>query len=670
MFVKRLALAGLVGFIPSLALPQGTAVLPQTAASSEQVDTSALAYYASKHDTVRLDAELRRLRSLYPNWQPPADPASLAVAPQGVSDDQPLWDLFGAEKLDELDAEIAKRKAANPAWNAPAELLTKLAAKRARGIVVAASDRKDYPVVIDIVSKTPDLVTPDDLDLSWRVADAYGQTGASDKALKIDQLILDHTQDPAARLATARKAMVALAPADLDKLLASGHTTPDGRSEFDAVNLDLVRQRVGRVLAANANGTVAPQDITRLESSAQGTNGAVDAALLGWWYSKRQDWAPASSWFQVALKAAPMPTQSKPEDAKVAQGAVLALRGLGRPADAEALAYSWREADPALALLYIGSVETDLTRPKPVSLEQDRLKRFSDVVLAVQSGNGAQALGWYAYNVGQMRPAEAWFRKAMAWQPRDTTALGLALSLKQIGDKQALATFLQDNGPTFPALAALSTDTRAAERPVLVARATQRLQAGRVRASRSGDRSAATLTVRQGPNSGCTASPIVGAYQGSPNASLEAGWCLMSLNRPQEAAAAFAAARSGADTRGDASYGQALAALRSKRTGVAVAAAGSVDLSAARRSEIGLAALAQTAAMAFDEGRYKDTLHALDQRRMYTPEPRDLAVLRAWSTYHTDHREQAQTLFKQLDTQLSTSETRAGVAATSESLRY
>lgn len=670
---KLMILAGFIGLLPSIALGQTApttppAALAPTAAPDEQVDTSALAYYATRHDTARLNAELRRLRSLYPAWQPPADLSTLTR--DSASEDKPLWDLFGADKLDELDAEIAKRKVANPAYTPPAELTALLATKRARGTLIAASDRKDFAAVLDLVAKTPGLVGPDDIEVAWRVADALARTGASEKSLKLDQMILDWTQDPAMRLATVRKAMVSLAPADVEKLLALGKTGPDGRSEFDAVALDLVRQRIGRVLAgSNAEGA-APQDVARLEASARGLGGAGDAALLGWLNSKRQRWAEANTWFALALAAAPAPTQAGPEDAKVAQGAVIALKALGRTAPAEALAYSWREADPALGLLYVDGVIAELTRPKPVAIDQDRLTRFADVVTAQQSGDGAQALGWYAYNIGQFRPAQAWFEKALTWQPRDSTALGLALSLKQLGSKPELAAFLTANGATYPALASISAvrsggrreaaipamRTSSSHDPVAFRNVPARARLGSMPRTREATRCRGRAGLEDvGPQDSETA--------------LQTGWCLLALKRPTEAAMAFAAAREGSGTRIDSAYGQALAELRINRTREAVQAASAVGLTPKRRNEIGLVALAQTAAVAFDAGRYEATLAALDQRERFTAEPRDLGMLRAWSTYHLGDKETARTMFSTFDQQLSTSETRQGIGATGETDR-
>ena len=67
---------------PAIATPGATA-----SATGAKPDDSALRYFAAQGDKRRLDAEMARLKSLYPNWTPPDDlfhpapPADPAVRP-------------------------------------------------------------------------------------------------------------------------------------------------------------------------------------------------------------------------------------------------------------------------------------------------------------------------------------------------------------------------------------------------------------------------------------------------------------------------------------------------------------------------------------------------------------------------------------------------------------
>jgi tetratricopeptide (TPR) repeat protein len=627
-----------------------------TAPAGPTVDMSALRYYAVHHETARVAAEIHRLRSLYPDWQPPADPAAIEIP--DASDIQALWTLFGADKLAELHAEIARRQTADPNFSVPADLAAKLALKEARLALITASDKNDFAMVVTIVGKTPQLADPADLDVAWRVVEAYGRTGAGDKALELDRAILANSQDSAVRLATARKAVEVLPPAELDALLSSGKIGPDGRSEFESASLDLARQRLARIVSGASADTLAPADLTRLETSARTPTGASDAALLGWWHYARKEWGPANDAFRLALAALPSIDKASAADAKIAQGAALTLKELGRLRDAETLSYQWRNNDPELALLYLDLVEPDLTRPQPVAIEPERLQRFSDAVLAQQSGDGAQALGWYAYNIRQFAAARAWFEKAMAWQPRESTALGMTLSLQQLGDKSALVAFLAQNKPTFPSLSAVErSQPQAGSRSGTSGRKPGGMsQAAAMAAAYNRKDYARCLEVAAGHEA-------IGRLDGA--ASLQKGWCLTALNRPAEAAIAFASARGSGADRGDAAYGQALAELSSGHSEAAVAAASAVPLSAQRRNEIGIAALAQRAVSAFNSGRYEEAVRLLDRRRAYAPESRDLMMLRGWSFYHTGRVDEARAIFAVLDQQLSTRESQTGLAAVS-----
>ena len=151
-----------------------------------------------------------------------------------------------------------------------------------------------------------------------------------------------------------------------------------------------------------------------------------------------------------------------------------------------------------------------------------------------------------------------------------------------------------------------------------------------------------------------------------PRSALQKGWCLMALNRPQEAALAFgrrAAAAARWLMRPMARRWRDCAAASPAE---AAMAANSAALAPQKRNEIGVGVLAQQAASSFDAERYRATLESSNQRRMYTQEPRDLSVLRAWSLYHLGYREEAQQVFATLDQQLSTKDTRAGLAVTSQ----
>jgi cellulose synthase operon protein C len=127
-------------------------------------------------------------------------------------------------------------------------------------------------------------------------------------------------------------------------------------------------------------------------------------------------------------------------------------------------------------------------------------------------------------------------------------------------------------------------------------------------------------------------------------------WCLMRLNRPAEAAAAFRSvlATGNAKERQDAAYGLSLANLNLGLTDEAGVAASAAPQTKERMSEISLAMANQRILAAYNAGNYADTLNDLDARARLAPEPTDLMILRGWSYFHLQRYEEAERLFEAL----------------------
>ena len=142
------------------------------------------------------------------------------------------------------------------------------------------------------------------------------------------------------------------------------------------------------------------------------------------------------------------------------------------------------------------------------------------------------------------------------------------------------------------------------------------------------------------------------------------GWCLLGAKRPAEAERAFASAvRIGGKGKVASAYGQSLAALRAGKTNVALDAANSNALTRKQRKTIDIELLTQRARAAFDNGDYASSVFALNKRRELATETRDLTFMRAWAHYNSGQKNAAREIFAVLDRQLSTRETRRGLAA-------
>ena len=592
-----------------------------------RVDESALRYYASQHATSRVEAEIRRLRALYPGWEPPAD-----LYKPGAGDEQALWDLYGKNRIDDLKLEIERRAARQPGWRPSPDMVEKLRRKEMRNELVTASDKADWQGVLKIVEREPLLVGPADLDVLWRIAEATARTGGEDHALDLYRLALSGAQNPAERQGTIRKALATIGTDRVATLMTDERPGPDGKGEFEPVRLDLARARLGEWLRPDARGPLPEADVARLAQIADGAGGSAgDATLLGWVEHKRKNETAASKWFAAAL--------ARGADAKATLGAMLAAEASGRHDAALDLALA-RTDDAEVGALFLDLVSSDLTRPQPPVIAPPRLARFAAVAEKLESGDAAQALAWYAYNARQLDASRAWFAKAMAWRPNAKTAEGHLLAVKASGDRPALERLAVEYRGRFPDLPPVERLERAPTRATTAA-----ANAGPAK------RSCTDLLAARGRPAGSAAD------------ALATGWCLMDAKRNEEAALAFDAARRVADGKAaaEAAYGQSLAYLRSGRTEDAARIAGA--LSQDRREEIGRIVLAQQAIARFERQDWRATLDTLDRRRAHVAEPRDLMTMRAWALYHLGHRAESHEVFGLLDAQMSTAETRAGLVA-------
>lgn len=581
-----------------------------------RVDESALRYYAAQHAQARVEAEIRRLRALHPGWEPPTD-----LHRRGAGgEDQVLWDLYGKDRIDDLKLEIDRRMALQSGWRPSPEMVEKLRRKELRLELVAASDRSDWKAVLGLAERDALLLDGGDLDVIWRVAEATAETGSKDHALELYRLALAGARTPEERVGTVRKALAVLGPTTTAPLLAE-----DRNGEFEPVRLDLARARIGEALRPEATAAPAAEDLERLALAARRPDAtAGDAALLGWAALKRGDATAAYDWFGIA--------RAHGGDAKTTLGAALAAERSGRHDEAIEIAGAGAD-DAEVGGLYLDLVGTDIAGEAPKTLSAERTKRYVAVIEKLESGDAAQALAWYAWKAHQYEAARAWFVKAMAWRPTAKSAEGHLLALKALGDRAEFERLAADYRDRFADLAPVAGFAVVAS--------------GRSAPAR---RSCTALLAEGGRSAGDE---------------LAKAWCLMERQRGEEALVAFASARRG-DPRlaSEAAYGESLAHLRAGRTDDAVAVAASGDLTAERREEIGRVALAQQAIARFRAEDWRGVIETLDRRRRHTTEPRDLGGLRGWSLHHLGRIDEARDVFARLDAQLSTHDSRTGLAAT------
>ncbi|MGO9744373.1 MAG: hypothetical protein ACLPN5_23200 [Roseiarcus sp.] len=427
--VRLVSALALAAALAGSALAEPAADAPAAAPASEavgsEVDVSGLRYYWASGQTARMDAELRRLQRLYPDFKAPAflqdKPSGAAIDGEEELD---LWDLFAADKLDELDKAIAQRRAEEPGFEPSADLTAKLAAKRFRLWISGASKSGHYADIVKRLETSNRSLEGLDIDVLWMIAEAYQESRRSDKALAIYEGILKTESDPSKRLATVQKALGGLRMNDFEQLLALAQRGADGKSEFASLDIDIARARIAAFLHDEREAPVEEADLKAFADYARGAKDPNQPALLAWYFYKSRNYPEALEWFKLGL--------GRGGDAMVAHGLALTLRFLDEKREAEEVAYAWRRPLVNNSILFIDTLETDLTKPIPPYIEPARLHRFARETELTASGEGAQALGWYAYNTCQFDVAAQWFERAVAWRPKEQSVYGLALSLRKI----------------------------------------------------------------------------------------------------------------------------------------------------------------------------------------------------------------------------------------------
>lgn len=614
------------------------------------VDESALRYFAARGDTVRLQAEISRLRMLYPGWQPPDNPMAITTGVDSFT--QSLWQAYADGRYQDVRKAIAERQQQETGWTPPAELLDSLRLAEARQNIVRASDDKRYDSVISLSSAAPELLTCTEIDVLWRVAEAFAKTDKLARSRDVYTYVLNNCRTPQLRIASLQKASTQLQPDMIEDLLKLEQPSPDGRPEFEPIRNDLARQMVSRA-GEDDKVIVPPVEVERLEKLARGDGKASDALLLGWYNYRRKNMPAAEDWFRRSY--------DRQASAGAAQGLALVLISRGAPGEAENILFPFQQTDKQVKAVYLSAVAELLAQDPLKIIDNPVLSRMAPVVMAERDVAAAEQFGWYARTLQQMSTAADWFRLVLSWDPtHEPAAYGLGLSLDSLQDKAGLARIKADWAGRSERIARIGEVRSVNGKPVAAQTAVQEpareaLPAVRPRTSMvsltsTDEARSRPPAVRAAAAAKPRCSDTVDPSLLAPQDALVRGWCLMDMKRPIEAINAFdrALLAQSVQQRQDAAYGKSLAFLRLKLTDKAAAAAASVPLGEARARELQLAILADRAVGAFQLGRAREALIALDQRSRLMPEPQDLLLLRGYAYQKLGYNAEARRIFQTL----------------------
>lgn len=643
---------------------QNRPATPQS--TSPKVDETALRYFAAQGDTRRYEAELARLRALYPEWKPQTDLTSQGQA--GDPELERMWRLFAEGKYGEVRAAIAQRGSADPNWRAPADLAAQLDTAEARQRLVNASNARQWEQVIRLGTETPAMLTCASVDALWRVAEAFIQTGKPERARDAYAYVLTNCTNPAERAGTLQKALATLPENFVEALLGQ-----EQQNEFASIRDEIARRHIGKAADDPAQkATVA--EIKRIEALANAAATPDDAILLGFYTLHHDEPAKAATWFQTAL--------ARNGGAKAAEGAVLALGATKKYQEAETLGAQWLEAGAINRKAYLDVITALLTQEPPPRLDRAVIERIARTVGQDKYAPGAGALGWYAYNAGQTTPAGTWFETALSWdRGYEPAAYGLALVRQRLRDQVGLRALIAEWSSRSERIAEILNPRRTRPSTTADQPAELRQTARAEPASQPAERRLAPIarTGRDSPVEHDTAmaadptpraaAPRTGDRNcGNGNsgaAALQRGWCLLNLKRPVAAAQAFEAARRGGNAQiaSDAAAGLAYAKMQQGLTAEATVAAGATNLPPARRNELSTLLLSEQFYAQYNARDFTSALITLTARRRYAPETTDLMLMRGWAYYNLGRYADAGRIFETLYRVNKSSEALSGLTA-------
>ena len=423
------------------------ASMPVLQRAKPRLDETALRYYASLGRRDRVEAELRRLARLDPAWHAPA---ALFTARKGRDDEGPLWALYQPHRLADIDKAVALRQVAEPGWMPSEDLQAKIRTKVLRAKVMGLAKAEQWHAIVESFRESGIGWAKNDAEALWVIAEAYAHENDCSEAYVVYRQIMSGHDDPAERRATIEFAIRLIPMVMVEKLVAMGHDDAAGHGEFDPIEIDITRARISAYLHDEPAKAVTDDELKRFEDYVHDVANPDEPGLVAWYGYKRADYALALDWFKLSL--------SHGGDAMIAHGLAHTLRVLGMKREAEEVSYAWRGPLVNNSILFIDLLERDFTREQPPFIEPERVQRYAQVTVQTESGEGAQALAWYAYNTCQYPLALRWFERAVAWLPKEATVYGYALALQRMHKAKEFRDIVNRYDGLFPKVVELAFD--------------------------------------------------------------------------------------------------------------------------------------------------------------------------------------------------------------------
>jgi cellulose synthase operon protein C len=258
MFLPRLRSVMLCSALGlGLALP----ALSQTASFE---DLRALRYYLQQNDANAAQAELRRLRGAFPQWQPPANLNDL-LAPQASAtasvDEAEIWrrierrDYSGARGLiDQSRGQVA-------GWTPPSEMLRVLELNEAQDAFDRATQSRDATAAIAVARRAPQIMSCERINNAWLLADMYVLSGQNPAAITTWRNTVQSCTSFGQMQPTLEKASAVASRAELADMFAlARRANPAAQPQLDPLEARLLG---GQAVASTRPAAPAPATAPR-----------------------------------------------------------------------------------------------------------------------------------------------------------------------------------------------------------------------------------------------------------------------------------------------------------------------------------------------------------------------------------------------------------------------
>ena len=551
-----------------------------------------------------------------------------------------FWDAYGTGSAPRARQALEDLKAANPEWTPGRELTAALERLEQRHTLMQAAEAGDHATVLEQYRGAPALQRQGckDLQLLWEVAEARGRTGQREASRADYQRILSDCGNTRKRVATLHFAADTLGRETATRL-ARQRLEQDIDEEERRALKQAIREIRGSGLPkqfAGAEDPLATDKEERFAAEIREQRSRELANLMGFYLLRTDRADGAERWFRRSNQWGP--------NATATEGLARVALERGKPGRAERISRDWRHRFERTRAVHDEAVNALLGAEERHPLDPGQTQRIERMAREDGRADWLTRLGWYHLEQGAAPAAARTFGAAVEQEPTPERIEGLASAYQRLGERQRIRTLEERYGDRDPAYAEVL-------RPFLEIPSTAASEAGTYleegRPRRCIDR------IRRAKGEG----------DSSVDLWLVGGWCYKAAGEPDRAAYHFEEAHARADdpeTREEATLGQAMvmdargdsrAALRMVRNRGMNEDPGPELRSWLHETEM---------RTAFEAGDYHRVVYLSEEG----PETRAIRSLRAWALYKIGKRHEAHALFRELDDEESTRESREGLRVT------